>query len=246
MNLNAGVKFAVAVGFVAMLNAPAARSQNPGQAQNPAPSAPVQIPGSKPIPTMSGAGNQLPPKVEYPLLPGAGPVDTMPRRYIELWNTGDYRLLAGMFVDHPRLHYPAVSSLAMPPSLVARRVGIWRNCLPDLKYDILDTIVQGDKVAMRLVYTGTYTKQCYNDVPGPVAGADPEKVKINEMLIFGLDHATGKIADIWEQYDEMGARIQMGATWCNTAEPAAAEPSAQPPSAASPSSAPSSPPPSKP
>jgi predicted ester cyclase len=236
MRLNVGVKLVVAAGFVAMLNAPAARSQNP------APSAPVQTPGAKPIPTMSGGENQVPP-TEFPLLPGVGPADTLPRRYIEMWNTGDFRLLSGMFIQFPRLHYPGVSSLAMPLSLVVNRIDTWRNCMPDLKYEILDTIVQGNKVAMRTAYTGTYTRQCFNDVPGPVAGEPLEKIKIEEMLIFGLEQ--GEIADIWEQYDQLGARLQMGATWCNTTQPAAAESSPEPPPASL-SSAPPPPLPSKP
>jgi hypothetical protein len=162
----------------------------------------------------------------------------MARRYIEMWNTGDLRLMQGMFIQYPRLHYPGVSSLAMPLSLVAGRINAWRNCMPDLKYQILDEIAQGDKVVLRAAYTGTYTRQCFNDVPGPVAGEPPVEIHIDEMLIFGMEQ--GKIADIWEQYDQLGARLQMGATWCNTTQPAAAEPNPQPPPAASPNSAPPS------
>jgi hypothetical protein len=164
-----------------------------------------------------------------------------------MWNTGNLGLMNGMFTRHPRLHYPAISSLAMYPSLVAGRVKFWRNCVPDINYQILDTIVQGDKVVLRLVYTGTYEKQCYSDIPAPTPGAPPVKIHVNEVLIFGLDH--GEISDIWEQDDQLGARVQMGAKWCNSTQPAA-EPSAQPPAATSPISPPSSPapasPPSKP
>jgi predicted ester cyclase len=240
VNVNMCVKLAAGLIVLAMLNTPAAWPQNPAPATVQNPTAAAQSPGS----AAPAAGQQAAPQPEYPLLPGAGSADAMPRRYIQLWDTGDFRLLTGMFIDHPRLHYPGMDSLAMPPSLVARRVAIWRNCLPDLKYQILDTIVQGDRIAMRAVYTGTYTRQCFNDVPGPVAGAEPEKVKINEMLIFGMEQ--GKIADIWEQYDQLGARLQMGATWCNATEPAAAGPAAQPPHAASPNSPPSSPAPASP
>jgi predicted ester cyclase len=263
------MKLAVGLIVLTSMNIPAARSQNsappPTTAQSPtsasssSSSLGAQTPGAAPAnpaaPTGAApaASQQAAPAPEYPLLPGVGPADTLPRRYIEMWNIADFRLLNGMFIQFPRLHYPGVSSLAMPLSMVANRINIWRNCLPDLKYEILDTIVQGDKVAMRTAYTGTYTKQCFNDVPGPVAGEPLEKIKIEEMLLFGLEQ--GKIADIWEQYDQLGARLQMGATWCNTPEPAAspspqapppAEPSSQPPPAASPNSAPSSPPPSKP
>jgi hypothetical protein len=167
----------------------------------------------------------------------------MPRRYIEFWNTADARLPNGMFTARPLLHYPAHAGLAMSPSLVVGRVSAWHKCVPDFNYQILDTIVQedGNKVVVRLVYTGTYEKQCYNDIPAPAPGAPPMKINVNEVLIFGLEH--GKISDIWEQDDELRARLQMGAKWCNTTEPAGAVPSAQPSPPPSPNPAPPSAPP---
>jgi hypothetical protein len=221
-----------------MLNTPAAWPQNPAPAtaQDPAPAA--QSPGS----AAPATGQQAAPAAEYPLLPGNGAPDAMPRRYITMWNTGDFRLLDGMFVPQPTLHYPIFPGLAMPPSMVVGRINAWRNCMPDFNYQILDTIVQGNKVVLRLVYTGTYEKRCYTDIPGPVAGAPPVKIHVNEVLIFGLDH--GQISDIWEQDDELRARLQMGAKWCNKKEAATAPP--QPPPAASPNPTPPSASPSTP
>jgi predicted ester cyclase len=189
-------------------------------------------PGSPAAPSASQAG----PLPEYPL-PSTGAPDAMPRRYIEMWNTGNFRLLEGMFTPQPRLHSERLDSLAMPARLVVNRIKVWRNCMPDFNYQILDTISQGDKVVLRVEYSGTYEKQCYNDIPAPPPGAPPMKIRVKEILIFGLDH--GMISDIWEEDDELRARLQMGAKWCDTsAEPVAAPPSASPSPTAVPQSNP--------
>jgi hypothetical protein len=213
MSVNMCVRSTAILIFLSMLNRPIAESQNP----RPDPST-VQHSASPPA---SGVQNLS----VTPTIP-AGP-DAMPNRYIQLWNTGDLRLLDGMFAPHPWLHYPVIPSLAMPPSMVAGRIAAWHNCMPDFNSKILDTIVQGNKVVLRLVHTGTYTKRCYTDIPGPLPGTAPVKIRVNEILIFALDH--GKISDIWEQVDELRARLQMGAKWCNTPE-ASAAPSLAPPS----------------
>ena len=95
--------------------------------------------------------------------------------------------------------------------------------MPDLNFKIEDTIIQGDKVAMRLTLTGTYKTQLFpftalpgTALPGPVPG----KIRATEMLMFQLKD--GKIAEIWEEYDEVAMRYQMGGVWSNVADPAAA------------------------
>jgi hypothetical protein len=244
MNLNVGVKLAVAIVIMAMLNAPQARSQNsappPTAAQMPAssssPPSGVQIPGTPPA-------NSTAPAPEYPLSASLAP-DVMPRRYIELWNTGRFRLLNGMFVGQLELHTPRLRSFVMTPKLVWERVTRWRDCMPDLNFQIMDTITQGEKVVLLLRYTGTYEKQCYSDIPGPVAGTPPVKIYSAMILIFGLKD--GKILDIWEMNDELDQRLQMGATWCNETQTAKVAPSPKLPPDASPNQAPSSVLPSKP
>jgi predicted ester cyclase len=190
-------------------------------------------PGSPAAPSASQAG----PLPEYPL-PSTGAPDAMPRRYIEMWNTGNFRLLEGMFTPQPRLHSERLDSLAMPARLVVNRIKVWRNCMPDFNYQILDTISQGDKVVLRVEYSGTYEKQCYNDIPAPPPDAPPMKIRVKEILIFGLDH--GMISDIWEEDDELRARLQMGAKWCDTpAQPVSAPLASSPsPAAAAPQSKP--------
>jgi hypothetical protein len=237
VNVNVCVRLAAGLMVLTMLNTPAAWPQNPPStpqntapaAQSPPSAAPstAQTPGAAPAqpagPATSAPATrqQAEPLPEY-LLQANGPPETMPRRYIEMWNTGDFELMRGMFATQVWLHYPGHDNFRMLTPIVVGRINMWRACMPDLNFQILDTIVQRDKVVLRLVYTGTYEKQCYDDVPGPVSGAPPVKIHVNEVLIFGLDH--GKISDIWEQYDELGARLQMGAKWRDTTESLAAKP----------------------
>lgn len=140
--------------------------------------------------------------------------EELARQYVELWNTGDENAIKQFpgFVMHaqgPRILVQA--------AILSRVIGAWRKSMPDLKFTIEDTVVQGDKVAMRLSFTGSYKERLFPSTGDPAL--NPRRVRSTEMLFFRIEK--GKIAEIWEEYNEMIMRLQMGGQWRSNAELAA-------------------------
>lgn len=94
--------------------------------------------------------------------------------------------------------------------MLRRVVTAWRKSMPDLNFKIEDTIIEGDKVAMRLTFTGSYKERLFAGTAAPTPEI-PRTVRATEMLLFHLKD--GKINQIWEEYDEVRMRIAMGGSW---------------------------------
>jgi steroid delta-isomerase-like uncharacterized protein len=140
--------------------------------------------------------------------PESQPMDAMPRKYVEMWNTGDLHPIATMFT-HPVLHNFSWAKEVLDTGTLAKVIMSWRKSMPDLNFKVEDTIVQGDRVAMRLMFTGSYKERLFADTAAPEAM--PRKIHALEMLMFQI--RDGKIAEIWDDYDELAVRLQIGAVW---------------------------------
>jgi predicted ester cyclase len=119
----------------------------------------------------------------------------------DVWNKGDFRLASRMFTPNAMLHYQG-RSFPLTEESGLQIVRNWRGAFPDFHFQLEDMIVQGNKVVMRIPFTGTHM--------GKFWGLEPTGIKINvtETLILRIED--GKIADMWEDYDEYGMRIQLG------------------------------------
>lgn len=98
----------------------------------------------------------------------------------------------------------------MKPALLRKVITVWRRAMPDLNFKIEDTVIQGDTVAMRLSFSGSYKERLFSNTAVP-APNNPRTVRATEMLIFHLKK--GKIQQVWEEYDEVRMRTQMGGFW---------------------------------
>jgi len=74
---------------------------------------------------------------------------------------------------------------------------------PDVKADVQDTIVSGDKVVTRVVAQGTH-KGPFNGIP-----ATGKHVTWTEIHIYRVKD--GKIVESWSQIDFLGLLTQLGA-----------------------------------
>jgi predicted ester cyclase len=119
----------------------------------------------------------------------------------DVWNKGDFRLADRMFTPDATLHYRGQAH-PLTADLGLRTVSNWRTAFPDFHFRLEDMIVQGNKVAMRIPFTGTHQ--------GKFMGLDPtgKKIDVSETLILRIEG--GKIAEMWEDYDEYGLRMQLG------------------------------------
>ena len=77
------------------------------------------------------------------------------------------------------------------------------TAFPDIRFQVEDELRQGDKVAARVVFTGTQR--------GPWNGlqASGRSVRVSEMFICRL--RDGQLVECWQEWDEYGLRRQLGA-----------------------------------
>lgn len=136
-------------------------------------------------------------------------VDSMPRRYVELWNTGNFDQMESIF-SPPVVMVSHGNRVLLNPEMLKRVITTWRKSMPDLNFKVEDTIIEGDKVAMRLSFTGSYRERLFAGTAAPTPEI-PRTVRATEMLMFHVKD--GKINQIWEEYDEVRMRMLMGGSW---------------------------------
>lgn len=73
---------------------------------------------------------------------------------------------------------------------------------PDIRFEILDTVADGDQVAMRFRVTGTHTGE-FQGIPASGRGMNVQGMTI-------LHFRNGHIAERWNQFDQMGLMQQLG------------------------------------
>ena len=125
------------------------------------------------------------------------------RRYYldEVWNKGNFALVAKVVAPDCLVHDPAMSGI-MGPEGVIRFVSKWRTAFPDLQFTIEDHIAEGNKVATRITLRGTQTGRLLDIAP------TGKPVTVSGMTIAHV--VDGKIVEIWITRDDLGLRRQLG------------------------------------
>jgi steroid delta-isomerase-like uncharacterized protein len=128
---------------------------------------------------------------------------TISRRiFDEVWNKGNLAV-----VDETSA--PTLVNHFTPPGIPAGRVGfkqfaqVYRAGFPDLHFTIDDMIAEGDKVVTRFTATGTHTGELFGM---PATG---KKATVTGITIARYD-ATGKSAEVWTNFDQLGMLQQLG------------------------------------
>jgi predicted ester cyclase len=203
------MRIALAALIVALLSPLVTLAQ--GQSQVPAAApAPAPSQNAAPAPPETGTPAAVKPEAATPCPPvdnqGA---DTMPRKYVDVWNTGNFDQVECL-ISPPAIIVTRGGRVLLRPDTLQKVVTAWRKSMPDLHFKIEDTIIQGDKVAMRLSFTGSYKERLFGNTAKPSPDV-PRTVRATEMLMFLLKD--GKIKQIWEEYDEIRMHLEMGGFW---------------------------------
>lgn len=124
------------------------------------------------------------------------------RAYDELWNEREVsvvdELVAEDFLNH-----------AAPPGRQRGRQGLkdvvrmFEGAFPDFRYEVEDVISEGEKVAVRDVFTGTHRGE-FMGVP-----ATGNRVAMEAIHIYRF--GGGKLAEHWVARDDLGMMRQLGA-----------------------------------
>lgn len=119
-------------------------------------------------------------------------------RFIEeVWNQGDLSILPQIVAPDAKFHYRDITFTDV--DAVVKR---WRTGFPDFHFTIADTIVEGDKVAMRLTFTGTQQGVFWGTAP------TGKRINVTQTGVCFVRH--GKLQECWEDWDEYGMRMQLG------------------------------------
>jgi steroid delta-isomerase-like uncharacterized protein len=125
------------------------------------------------------------------------------RRFLEaVWNDGQLDLLDELVADGATLTFRGRTSPPGGPAQLKAVVAHWRAAFPDFRFEVVALIAEGDKVVAHVPFTGTHTGRLL-DIP-PTG----RSVRVEEILILRL--VDGRIAEAWEEYDELGMRQQLG------------------------------------
>lgn len=137
-------------------------------------------------------------------------------KYVELWNTGDFDLIKSTF-EFPATMTSRGSRMRLDAGMLRRVITAWRTSMPDLNWKVDDTIVQGDKVAMRLTFTGTYRNRLFpNTIDPQVHKTYQRPIRASAMWMIVVKD--GKIRQVWEEYDEIKMHYEMGGFWRSNEE----------------------------
>ena len=124
------------------------------------------------------------------------------RTWIEGLNRGDVSVADRVFTRDCVIHINGSPEPNLGVNAFKEMIAGLLAAFPDLRLTIEDQIVSGDKVATRWTAEGTN-----NGALGPV-GATGRRVRIGGLLLDRI--VDGKVAERWEQWDQMGMLQQLG------------------------------------
>jgi predicted ester cyclase/ketosteroid isomerase-like protein len=119
----------------------------------------------------------------------------------KLWNEGSLDVADQVYAPNQILHFRG-KSIPFGPDVAKETVSTWRKAFPDFKFQIEDIVAEGDKLAVRYIFSGTHQ--------GEFDGLAPtgRKFIVSQMCIIRFEN--GKMLEAWEDYDELGMMRQLG------------------------------------
>jgi len=119
----------------------------------------------------------------------------------ELWNTRNLSICDEVFDPNCTLYFQG-KSYPFNPNEAKETIGYWLKAFPDFKFTIEDMVAEEDKVAVRLIFTGTHKGEFYGIAP------TGKKISVTQTEIDRL--VDGKIVESWEDFDQHGMFKQLG------------------------------------
>jgi steroid delta-isomerase-like uncharacterized protein len=125
------------------------------------------------------------------------------RRYVEeVSNEGNLELADEIF-DRYIAHQSDGSTEERGPEDVKRFIGEFRQAFPDFRSVIEDQVAEGDKVATRWRASGTHQNEFRGITP------TGHRIEVTGIGIFRFSEE-GKVAESWDNMDQLGMMRQMG------------------------------------
>jgi predicted ester cyclase len=109
-----------------------------------------------------------------------------------VWNGGRFELIPDVFAPSAQLHMAGIE-LEGHEAIRDHYIAPFRTGFPDLHIEVLDVLLDGDKLAMRLRGTGTHD--------GGYRGKPATGKRLDYTGLVVMHMAGGKIAHVWGHSD---------------------------------------------
>ena len=126
------------------------------------------------------------------------------RLYEEVWNKRNLDILNELISPSHGLQGPSISGNSVGPEAYERQVLRLLEGFPDLRWTVVDTIADKDKVVAYWRFSGTHK--------GNFMGIPPTNKKVSTEGITIHHVADGKIMDSYTNWDMLGLMKQFGGT----------------------------------
>jgi steroid delta-isomerase-like uncharacterized protein len=150
-------------------------------------------------------GTGLAPLLEgYEIMSIEQNIAVMRRWLVEGWSKGNVDVADEIVAPDFLVHGAGGQVFPAGNQGVKTLVMAWRNAFPDGVMHVLDDIPEGDKVGVRLLWTGTHLGDFYGVPPSG------KTVAVSSIGIDKVD-SQGRIAEGWGEVDMLGMMTQIGA-----------------------------------
>jgi steroid delta-isomerase-like uncharacterized protein len=129
-------------------------------------------------------------------------VTTYQQTWIDSLNRGDVSAAERVFAPDCTIHITGGPAQGLGVPEFQQMVGGLLAAFPDLRFNVEDQVVAGDRVTTRWTAEGTHT--------APLGGIAPtgKHVKVAGLILDRV--VDDRVAERWEQWDQMGMMQQLG------------------------------------
>ncbi len=126
-------------------------------------------------------------------------------RYLSetVWNDTNFVGVEDIWAPDVLFHFRGSANSVGPEGLQAI-VESYHAAFPDFRFVVEDIIAEGNRVAIRVRFSGSHTGDEWFGLP-----ATGNEINVTEMMFFLLRN--GRVVEVWEDYDEYVMRRQLGA-----------------------------------
>jgi steroid delta-isomerase-like uncharacterized protein len=124
------------------------------------------------------------------------------KRYIETLNAGDFETFKGLLSPDYAIYSPSGYPEPSSREKLIENYQEARKAFPEFTWSIEDMIASGDKVICRIIIRGIYK--------GGVPDLQEGEKKFEFSLITIMRLQNGKVAEEWQEDDQLGFARQLG------------------------------------
>ena len=137
--------------------------------------------------------------------------DTQPsQEYVEIvrrvaeeaWGRGEFDVIDESVADDVVVHNTGAPEDVHGVEAYEALIGTYRTAMPDMEVRIVETVAEGDRVAMRFTTKGTHE--------GELMGIEPTGTEVEGEGLAIAHFEDGKVVEVWEYADQLDLLQQLG------------------------------------